>query len=315
MPIIADIRQHVPDARIDWVVEEAYVDLVRLNPAVDSIIPVAWRRWRKRLFNAQIRGEIRTFLERLRVDEYDLVIDSQGLFKTGIIMGMARLAPGGSKVGLANATEGSGFESASKWFHTRSVPVGRRTHAVERGRMVAASALGYTPDAKPDFGMVAPEMAVEPAWMPAKPYVVFFHGTAGAGKKWAAANWVETGRLLADQGFPVLLPWGNAEEKLAAEQLASQIPEAVVLPKLGMLEAVALAQKAALVIGLDTGLTHVAAAYCRPTIELYCGSPRWKTEGNWSDAIINLGDKQSPPTAAEVRQALAGLGFIKKALP
>lgn len=315
MPIVADIRRHYPDANIDWVVEEAYVDLVRLNPEVRAIIPVALRRWRKRLFDEHIRAEIRAFLERMRSQQYDLVLDTQGLFKTGLIMGMAKLAPGGQKVGLANATEGSGFESVSKWFHTKSIPVGKRTHAVERGRQVTAAALGYTLDTPADFGMVAPEIDSGMDWLPHKPYVVFFHGTAGASKKWAVANWIETGRLLADQGFPVLLPWGDAEEKLAAGQLAAQIPDAVVLPKLGMMQAVVLAQKAALVVGLDTGLTHVAAAYCRPTIELYCDSPRWKTEGNWSDAIINLGDKKSPPTAEEVRQALAGMGFLKKVLP
>lgn len=314
MPIIADIRRHYPDAQIDWVVEEAYVDLVRLNPQVRHIIPVALRRWRKRLFDQAIRHEIRQSLERMRLEQYDFVLDTQGLFKTGAIMGMARVVPGGQKVGLANATEDSGFESASKWFHTKSIPVEKRTHAVARGRQVAASALGYTLDTPPDFGLNAPVVS-DMDWLPQKPYVVFFHGTAGASKKWSTDNWIATGRLLAGQGFPVLLPWGNAEEKVAAEKLAAQIPDAIVLPKLGMMQAVALAQKAALVVGLDTGLTHVAAAYCRPTIELYCDSPRWKTEGNWSDAIVNLGEKKSPPAAIAVQQALAGMGFIKKDLP
>ncbi len=314
MPVIADIRQHYPDAQIDWVVEESYVDLVRLNHNVRHIIPIALRRWRKRLFDKRIRAEIRDFYTRLRLEQYDVVLDTQGLFKTGVIMGMARVVPGGQKVGLANATEDSGFESASKWFHTKSIAVGKRTHAVERGRQVAAGALGYTFVSKPDFGLGAP-VVTGLDWLPQKPYVVFFHGTAGASKKWATDNWIVTGRLLADQGLPVLLPWGNAEEKLTAEKLAAQIPDALVLPKLDMMQAVALAQRAALVIGLDTGLTHVAAAYGRPTIELYCDSPRWKTEGNWSDAVINLGEKKAPPSAEAVRQTLAGLGFLKKVLP
>jgi heptosyltransferase-1 len=74
-----------------------------------------------------------------------------------------------------------------------------------------------------------------------------------------------------------------------------------------MMEAVLLAQHAALAIGVDTGLTHIAAAYNRPTIELYCDSPRWKTEGNWSPNIINLGDGGAPPSVAEVAAAVAGL--------
>lgn len=74
-----------------------------------------------------------------------------------------------------------------------------------------------------------------------------------------------------------------------------------------MMEAVTLAQRAALVIGVDTGLTHIAAAFNRPTIELYCDSPRWKTEGNWSPRIINLGDKGAPPSVADVSAAIAVL--------
>ncbi len=82
---------------------------------------------------------------------------------------------------------------------------------------------------------------------------------------------------------------------------------AIVLPKLPMMEAVVLAQRAALVIGVDTGLTHIAAAYNRPTIELYCDSPRWKTEGNWSPSIINLGDLGNPPQLRDVEDAVARL--------
>ena len=65
-----------------------------------------------------------------------------------------------------------------------------------------------------------------------------------------------------------------------------------------------LAQKARLVIGVDTGLTHVAAAYCRPTVELYCDSPRWKTEGDWSPSVINLGECDAVPSIDQVQHAV-----------
>lgn len=82
--------------------------------------------------------------------------------------------------------------------------------------------------------------------------------------------------------------------------MAAGLPNARVLPKLSMMDAVALAQHARLAVGVDTGLTHIAAAFVRPTVEIYCDSPKWKTEGNWSDRIVNLGDMQSPPSAPEV---------------
>jgi heptosyltransferase-1 len=133
---------------------------------------------------------------------------------------------------------------------------------------------------------------------------VFFHATARAAKQWAPENWIALGKSLAARGMPVLLPWGSPAEHDAAQALAAQIANAHVLPKLPMMEAVILAQRAALAVGVDTGLTHIAAAYCRPTIELYCDSPRWKTEGDWSPHIINLGDSGMPPSLSEVETAV-----------
>ncbi|ALK98844.1 ADP-heptose--LPS heptosyltransferase [Massilia sp. WF1] len=298
LPMVADILRHHPDARIDWVVEEGYVSLVRLNPHVRKVIPFALRRWKKGLKQAAVRAEVRAFFRDLRAEEYDYVFDTQGLIKTGLIMAAARVRKGGQKIGMANGTEDSGYEGASRIFHSRSIPVAPRTHAVERGRVVAAEALGYQLDSAPDFGLPAPDPQQRPAWMPASDYAVFFHGTARDAKKWAAANWIALGHALAP--LPVLLPWGSPKEKEEAERLAAALPNATVLPKLSMMDAVELARHAALAVGVDTGLTHIAAAFVRPTVEIYGDSPRWKTEGNWSPRIVNLGDTGSPPSSDEV---------------
>ena len=306
LPVVADILRHHPDANIDWVVEEGYVPLVRLNPNVRRVLPFALRRWRKGLLKAEVRAEVRNFFRTLREEPYDFVLDTQGLIKTGIIMGAARVKLGGKKVGLANGTEGSGYEPLSRVFHTDSVKVERRAHAVARGREVAAGALGYRIDTAPDFGLPAPSARAErPGWMPQEDYAVFFHGTARAAKKWDTQNWIATGHALAP--MTVLLPWGSPEEKAEAETIAAAVPNARVLPKLPMMEAVELARDAALAIGVDTGLTHIAAAFVRPTVEIYCDSPRWKTEGNWSPRIVNLGDTGQPPSADDVVAAARGL--------
>lgn len=299
MPIVADIARHYPNAQIDWVVEEGYVSLVRMNARVRNIIPFALRRWRKSLGNPATRAEIGAFFATLRARRYDYVFDTQGLLKTGIIMGAAK---GRHKVGLGNGSEGSGYEGISRVFHTRSVKLDPRTHAVARGRLVVGAALGYNVDDPADFGLpgVSPNDA-RPDWMPTGPYCVFFHGTARDAKKWAPANWIELGAALAP--MPVLLPWGSPKEKQEAEALAASLPNARVLPALPMADAVLLARHAALVVGVDTGLTHIAAAFVRPTVEIYADSPRWKTEGNWSPNIINLGDRGTPPPVADVLAA------------
>jgi heptosyltransferase-1 len=319
LPIVADILQHHPDAQIDWVVEEGYTSLVRLNNRVRTIIPFALRRWKKSLGSRATRAEIGVFVKALRQQRYDYVFETQGLLKTGIIMGAARLAAGGQKVGLANGSEGSGYEAISRLFHTKSIPLDARTHAVARGRLMVACALGYAIDSAPDFGLPPPSAVSScavsssdaassdslPHWMPQQPYAVYFHGTARDAKKWPIPCWIALGEQLGP--MPILLPWGSAAEKREAEAIASNLPQARVLPKLSMMEAVTLARHAALAVGVDTGLTHIAAAFLRPTVELYCDSPRWKTEGNWSSNIINLGDEGQPPSVPDVVAAATRL--------
>jgi heptosyltransferase-1 len=304
MPMVSDIQRHFPDAQFDWVVEEAYTGLVRLHPAVHRIIPIALRRWRKSLFRHGTREEMQAFRRSLRQDEYDVIFDTQGLFKTGAVMRMARLAPNGQRVGLANATQGSGYEAISRIFHTRSIPVGLHTHAVQRARLVAAGALGYQVEGLPDFGLKESMVAAQPTWLPAMPYAVFFHGTAGPAKRWNEKDWIALGIHLGERRMQVALPWGDAREFEAAKRIASGIPGALVLPALPLMDAVLLAQRAALVVGVDSGLTHIAAAFERPTVEIYCASPRWKTEGNWSPRIVNLGDEGKPPRFDDVSQAV-----------
>lgn len=307
MALVADILSQFPQAQIDWVVEENFSDLVRLHPGVRDVIPFALRRWRKNLFSSAVRKEMAAFKTRLQTVNYDLVLDTQGLLKTGLIMGLAR---GLRKVGLANGTEGSGYEPLSRLFHTTSVSVDRRTHAVQRGRLVAAAALGYQDRLNQlpiNFGLLAP-IAGPTGWQPpSTDYIVFFHGTAGVHKKWPLPDWISLGQFLQKTDRPILLAWGNQTEQHEAQALAKAIPTATVLPRLSMLDAIVLAQRASLVIGVDTGLTHIAAAYRRPTIEIYAASPRWKTEGNWDPQIINLGDQGQPPSASDVIDAATRL--------
>ncbi|MDB5650655.1 MAG: waaC, partial [Hyphomicrobiales bacterium] len=303
MPMVADILRHHPDAQIDWVVEEAFVDLVALNQGVANVIPIALRRWKKQCRKSATRSaacsEIAAFHRRLREQSYDCVFDTQGLLKSSIVMRMAKLAPGGKRIGLANGTEGCGYEGLSRLFHHESIAVDRYTHAVARARRVSAAHLGYVCESAADFDMASPEIQ-RPAWMPAA-YAVFFHASARASKRWPEDAWIEIGSFVKGLGLQILLPWGNPAEKLAAERLAAAMPNARVLPKLSMQEAILLAQRAHLVVGIDTGLTHIAAASHRPTVEIYCDSPRWNTECNWSDNVLNLGDAGSPPSVSEVR--------------
>jgi heptosyltransferase-1 len=135
------------------------------------------------------------------------------------------------------------------------------------------------------------------------PYVVCFHSTARATKRWPTEHWIELGKALSSQGYQVIFPWGSSEEMKISALMASQVPGAIVPRAFSIEEAYHLVAHAALTIGVDTGLTHLAAVLGKPTIEIYCDSPRWKTEGYWSGKILNLGDFRSIPQANTVLQA------------
>ncbi|MFJ4289052.1 lipopolysaccharide heptosyltransferase I [Cupriavidus sp. NPDC089707] len=306
MPLVHDLRARWPGAEIDWVVEEGYVELVRLLPEVRQVIPFALRRWRKRILQGATWQEIGAVRDALRQERYDAVIESQGLLKTAVVARVATRAPGAPIIGLGNATQGSGYEPAARLLYTDAVQVPRQTHSVQRSRLLGAALTGVAPAEPPQFfGPAAQSLHVEdPLWadLPAR-YAVCFHATAGARKKWAVQNWHALGNRLAAEGLAMLLPWGNDKERQAAEEIAAGVPQARVLPKFSVMQGFGLINRAEVVIGVDTGLVHIAAALCRPTVEIYTATWRWKTEGYWSDRIANVGDDGVVPSVDEVYEA------------
>jgi heptosyltransferase I len=321
LPIVWDLRSRLPHAQIDWVVEEAYVHL--LEPllsrdsfsGIDRIIPFGLRRWKKKLLSLQSWKEFFAFRCELHQVQYDLVIETQGLLKSALVCALASKAPNALVAGLANATQFSGYEPVSRHFYTQSVVVPVHCHAVDRSRRVMCSALGWplverteVPHFYSDaFIRSIPESVIAEIQ---KPYVLFFHSTARAAKRWSNVNWITLGSYLAELGYQVVLPWGSPAEKVISAELANSIPNAIVPRAFSIEEAYSVIADAALTVGVDTGLTHLAAVLNKPTIELYCDSPLWKTEGYWSEHIRNLGDMQSPPDIQEV--LTAALSLLKK---
>lgn len=311
LPIVWDIRAQNPNARIDWLVEESYVSLLvpLLTNAefrgIDHIIPIAMRRWKKNLLSEQTRKEWRAFRQNFQATQYDVVIETQGLLKAAWLTRLANRSANVVIAGLGNATEDSGYEPLARWFYTDSVQVPLRCHAVERSRWVAAAALNVAvPKNLPQFYPPAFLKSLQlSATSFKKPYVLFFHATARAAKQWSESNWITLGNALTDQGKQVILPWGNPQEKTVSERLSAQIPNSIVSPAFNISEWFSVIANAALTVGVDTGLTHLSSMLNTPTIELYCDSPRWKTQAYWSDKVKNLGDTGRPPSFDAVLQS------------
>ncbi len=293
LPVVTDICQHVPGARIDWVVEENFAALPLLHPGVNRVIPVAMRRWRKSWWQA--RGEMQAVCRDLRASRYDLALDTQGLLKSALITRCTHTT-------LCGFDWNSAREPIASLFYDRTYPVAKNQHAVERNRHLAGQALGYVPQAAPDYGIRVPDLTLP--WLPAEPYAVLLHATSRDDKLWVEANWIELGSHLNQSGIRTILPWGNEQEKARSERLSTSITGAICPSRLNLNEAVAMLGQARAVIGVDTGLSHLAAALGVPTIGIYTATDPGLTGLYAGSRAINLGGKNSSPTVAEVLTAI-----------
>ncbi|WP_114651856.1 lipopolysaccharide heptosyltransferase I [Polynucleobacter necessarius] len=318
LPIVWDLRARLPEAQIDWVVEEGYVHL--LEPllskdgfrGIDRIIPFGLRRWKKNLFKLVTWKEFFAFRKTLQSTTYDVLIETQGLLKSAIVCSLAKKSSTAVIAGLANATEFSGYEPLSRSFYNQSVQVPKQCHAVDRSRWVMCSVLDWSLIERGDAPQFYPAQWVSSISKSSveglhAPYVLCFHSTAREAKRWSNDNWITLGKDLSARGYQVVFPWGSPSEKEISELLAAQIPNALVPPAFSIEDAFSVIAGAALTVGVDTGLTHLAAVLEKPTVEIYCDSPRWKTEGYWSDRICNVGDIQNPPSVQEVLNAFLKL--------
>jgi len=318
LPIVWDLRSRLPNAQIDWVVEEGYVHL--LQPlltkegfqGIDRIIPFGLRRWKKGIFSVNSWRQFFAFKKDLQHVSYDAIIETQGLLKSALVCALAKKSPNAVVAGLANATDFSGYESLARNFYSQSVQVPAQCHAVDRSRWVMCSAIDQplvTREEAPQFYPNEFIKKIPKATVAGlhSPYVLFFHSTAREAKRWPNENWVTLGKELSMRGFQVVLPWGNPSERAVSEMLAAQIPGSLVPASFSIEQAFSVINDAALTVGVDTGLTHLAAVLNKPTVEIYCDSPRWKTEGYWSEKIYNTGDLQQPPRVQEVLDATSKL--------
>ena len=185
LPLVSDILAHDPDAQIDWVAEEAYVPIPSLHPGVRRVIPVAWRRWRKQLTQARTWREMRAFKTALQAEQYDLILDTQGLWKS---LAVARLAHGRIVGGDRHSIKEGGVAR----FYDQTLPIAWSRHVIDRCRAVGAGALGYAIDSPPRFNIRAEPLQAD--WLPKQPYAVLMQAASRPEKVWPQALWLALGQ-------------------------------------------------------------------------------------------------------------------------
>jgi len=296
LPVISDILRHFPGAQIDWLVEDCFAALPKLHPTVRNVLSVSVRRWRGQLLSNSTWREISAFRANLSAQHYDFAIDTQGLLKSSLLMRGAT----GLRCGFDRQVS---REPLAACFYQRTIVVPTGQHAVDRNRQLVSQSLGYQLDQPADFGISLNSVAPF-EWLPPVKYAVLLHATSRDDKLWGESNWISLGRTLHEHGILCILPWGNENEKARSLRLAKIIPNAVTPPQLDLNQVSVLLSTATCVIGVDTGLAHLAAALDIPTVGIYTATNPTLTGLYPSNHIVNLGNVDCPPDVASVLSAL-----------
>ena len=300
LPVASDIHGHFPDAAIDWIVEEPFAPLARMHPAVRRVIPVAVRRWRRRVLGRNTWQEMAEFRRLSQAESYDAIIDSQGLLKSTLIARAAR----GRRHGF---DADSAREPLAARFYDVKHHIARGQHAVLRNRLLAAAALGYRLETPVDYGL----SRADPGTRALQPrYCVILHGTSRSDKLWPLEHWIEVGLRLQAIGINCVLPWGTEQEHARSKAIAVALDEATVPVRLPIVDVAMLLAASAMVVGVDTGLTHLAAATGRPVVGIFMSTDPVLTGVYGARQARNLGHLGALPRPEDVMAALSEMKAI-----
>jgi heptosyltransferase-1 len=289
LPAVSDMLHRRPDLVVDWLVEAPFAAIPRLHPGVRRVLPLAWRKWRRKLFDRRTWAAMRELRDQLRAEPYDLVLDLQGLIKSALWALLAR----GPVVGYDSA---SAREPLAAMLYSRTARVPREMHAVERCRQLAAMHLGYPmPRGAPDFGLALPPAQ----WRAPEPYAVLIPNASRAEKLWPEARWVAVGRKLALRGWTPVVLWGNDAEQTMAERIAADCV-GTVPPFLTVGQMAAVLAGARCIVGLDTGFSHLGAAFGVPTVGIYCDHEPGLAGICGPGPVASIGGKGQVPKLADV---------------
>lgn len=261
LPALSDAAQEIPSVRFDWAIDEAFAQIPGWHRNVETVFPIALRRWRGRLASPEGRAEARAFLKTFRAEKYDLVVDLQGEFKSAFV---ARLAKG-ARAGYDGA---SAREWGAQLSYRQKFNVPKGTHSMARMRRLLSQALSYSyEESSVDYGIERARLIPAPLHVK-QPYVVLIHSTSWESKNWPEHYWRELAGRINAAGFSIVLPWGSEPERERSARIAGNT-ESLVLPQLSISEKATIIGGAAATVGLDTGLSHIAAALNVPSVTLW----------------------------------------------
>lgn len=261
LPALTDAQQAIPGIKFDWVVEEGFAQIPSWHAAVERVIPVAIRRWRKAWFSAPIKLNAKRFVKRYKQRTMTQLSTPRAGKSAALVTRLAH----GVKHGMDWQTA---REPLASLFYNRKHHIAKQQHAVERTRELFAKSLGYSkPQTQGDYAIAQHFLTNLPT--DAGEYAVFLHATTRDDKHWPEEHWRELIGLLADSGIRIKLPWGAPHEEERAKRLAEGFAYVEVLPKMSLEGVARVLAGAKFIVSVDTGLSHLTAALDRPNITVY----------------------------------------------
>ena len=258
LPALSDAKLAIPNIQFDWVVEEPFVELASWHSAINHVIPMALRKWRKNLFHLETYQSWKLLRKRLNEKRYDLILDAQGLVKSALLTLLTK----GVRAGLDFRSAREAFAS---FAYQRKYTVNFYQHAVIRMRSLFSQALAYPfPNTPPAFQLDFLQHQTSN-----ERYIVFLHGTTWPSKQWPEAYWVALAQLAELAGYRIKISGGDQNEMARAERIAQSCKNMDVLPYLNISKMATLLAGAKAAIAVDTGFGHLAAALGIPTVSVY----------------------------------------------
>lgn len=292
-PAIIEAKENIKDLSIDWLVDESLIEAACLlnknNIFINEFITIPLRFVKKnKNFNA-IKRFLYSLLK-LRTKEYDLIIDAQGLFKSALL---TKFIGSQQTIGLA---WNSAREPFAAFLYDHKCKIEKDLHAIDKIRKLFSLALRYNINyTKKDLhiynSLHKQNFPKLPELTNINNYIVFLHGTTWETKEWDKTYWDKLTKLINSHNMQIVITFAN--NNLKEHQLAQYLSHNVNLTVLGSLNIEQIARliaNAGIVIAVDTGFAHLAAALNVPIIGIYGATCSYKS-GIFGTKSINLQSK------------------------
>ena len=268
MVILQFIKKHYPDSVVDWFVEKRFKGILENNPHINEIHQVSLKSVKESKSLCLLLKELRKIR---KLSKYDLIIDMQGLIKSALV---ARMIHSDMTLGF---DKDSLRESLAAIFYKRTYKIDYAENVIRRNLSLVSYALNFSVENesinRKEAFLYSSKEYVYDAVSATKKNILLIPGASYSSKCYPKERFVELTRQI-DANYIII--WGNDREKIIADEIKYQSQHVVVMDKLSLDALISLINQVDLVIGSDTGPTHMAWALNIPSITLFGPTPGYR---------------------------------------